>query len=357
MTSPSRRPVRRLLSLLVPLAVVATACGSDGDGGADSTDGAVVTDAPSDSGPPAESTPDEPASTDGPPGAFPVTVETIFGDVTIEEQPTRVVALGWADAETALALGVEPVGATDWIAFGGDGIGPWSTPYTTSPEILPTTPNYEAIAALEPDLILNTRADGDEAVNALLSEIAPVVAIPAGDPAWGTPWDHQVEIVAAALGKPAEGEALIESVNTAFAGAAESHPEFDGKSVSVAAFFSGQWGAYMSKDLRVQFMEQLGFVNSEAVEALDTGSFYVELSPESLDVLDADLTVAFPFVIADVATIHADPLFNAVPSVAAGNAVVLDDEDLTAAFSDGSASALLFAIERAVPLFAAAVAR
>ena len=339
---------RRLLAVLVPFAILAAACGSDSD---DSTDSAVVTDAPDDSAAADDS------STESPAAAFPVTVETIFGDVTIEEEPVRVVALGWADAETALSLGVEPVGATDWIAFGGDGTGPWAPPYTTSPEILPTTPNYEAIAALEPDLILNTRADGDEEVHALLSEIAPVVAIPAGDPAWGTPWDHQVEIVAAALGKSAEGEALIESVNTAFADAAASNPEFDGKSVSVAAFFSGQWGAYVSKDLRVQFMEQLGFVNSEAIEALDTGSFYVELSPEQLDLLDADLTVAFPFAMDDVATIEADQLFNAVPSVAAGNAVVLDDPDLTAAFSDGSASALLFAIERAVPLFAAAVAQ
>ena len=53
-------------------------------------------------------------------GAFPVTVSTAFGDVTVEEEPTRVVALGWSDAETALALGVQPVGASDWLAFGGD---------------------------------------------------------------------------------------------------------------------------------------------------------------------------------------------------------------------------------------------
>jgi iron complex transport system substrate-binding protein len=36
------------------------------------------------------------------------------------------VALGWSDAETALALGVQPVGASDWLAFGGEGVGPWA---------------------------------------------------------------------------------------------------------------------------------------------------------------------------------------------------------------------------------------
>ncbi|MFD6620228.1 iron-siderophore ABC transporter substrate-binding protein, partial [Streptomyces albidoflavus] len=42
-------------------------------------------------------------------GAFPAQVATKFGTVTVKERPERVVALGWGDAETALALGVQPV--------------------------------------------------------------------------------------------------------------------------------------------------------------------------------------------------------------------------------------------------------
>src|SRR5690625_5347453 len=49
-----------------------------------------------------------------------VTIDTKFGKVEVAEQPTRVVALGWGDAETALALGVEPIGASDWLDFGGE---------------------------------------------------------------------------------------------------------------------------------------------------------------------------------------------------------------------------------------------
>ena len=284
-----------------------------------------------------------------------MTIETVFGDVTIEEEPMRVVALGWADAETALALGVEPVGATDWVALGGDGVGPWSEQYTTAPEIIPTEFNFEQIAALEPDLILNTASDASEETNDLLSQIAPTVGIPAGDPAWGTPWDHQVATVAAALGKVSEGEALIEEVNGAFAAAAEANPDFAGKSVVVAPFFNGGWGAYMSQDVRVSFMENLGFVNSEAVQALDTGSFYIPVSAEQIELLDADLTVAFPFTAADIETIESDPLFKTVPSVAAGRSIVLTDPDVVAAFNIGSASALLYAIETTVPQFATAL--
>src|SRR3954469_24403508 len=80
-------------------------------------------------------------------GAFPVTVPTAFGDVTVPEQPTRVVALGRGDAETALALGVQPVGASDWLGFGGEGVGPWAEGrYDEAPEIIETLePSYEAI--------------------------------------------------------------------------------------------------------------------------------------------------------------------------------------------------------------------
>ena len=50
-------------------------------------------------------------------------VETKFGEVEVPEAAQRIVALGWGDAETALALGVQPVGASDWLAFGGEGVG------------------------------------------------------------------------------------------------------------------------------------------------------------------------------------------------------------------------------------------
>src|SRR3978361_406368 len=72
-------------------------------------------------------------------GAFPVTVGTAFGDVRVAAAPKRVVALGWGDAETALALGVQPVGASDWLAFGGEGVGPWAAGlYDAAPTIIDT---------------------------------------------------------------------------------------------------------------------------------------------------------------------------------------------------------------------------
>ncbi|WP_312802330.1 hypothetical protein [Corynebacterium variabile] len=77
--------------------------------------------------------------------AFPTTVATKFGDVEVKEKPEKVVAIGWGDAETAVALGVQPVAASDWAGYGDDGLGPWvEDGYDEAPEIISTTePEYE----------------------------------------------------------------------------------------------------------------------------------------------------------------------------------------------------------------------
>lgn len=288
--------------------------------------------------------------------AFPVTVSTQFGDVTIEEEPTRVVALGWGDAETALALGVQPVGASDWLAFGGEGVGPWSEGrYDEAPEIIETMePSFEAIAALEPDLILDTKSDGTQERYDLLSEIAPTVGMPEGVDPYQTTWDQQLELVGQALGRTDEAEDVAADVQQAFEDAAAEHPEFAGKEVVVAAFTSDGFGAYVRGDARVDFMEQLGFTNKPAIQDQATESFFVPISQENVNLLDADLTVAFPIFV-EASEFTGNPLWQALPSVAEGRAVVLEDTTLANAFSIGTAPGIRYALENTVPLFADAL--
>jgi iron complex transport system substrate-binding protein len=289
-------------------------------------------------------------------GAFPVTVDTAFGDVTIEEQPVRVVALGWSDAETALALGVQPVGASDWLGFGGEGVGPWAEGrYDEAPEIIETLePSYEAIAALEPDLILDTRSDGTQERYDLLSAIAPTVGQPEGAGPYQTTWQQQLELVGAALGKDDEAADLQDDVDQAFADAAEANPGFDGTEVAVGAYTSEGFGAYVRGDSRVDFLEQLGFVNKPEIQDMAGENFFVPVSDEQLSLLDAPLTVVFPIFVA-ASEIAAHPLWPTLGSVQQGHAVVLDDETLVSAFSSGSALGTRYALENTVPLFATAI--
>jgi iron complex transport system substrate-binding protein len=329
----TRTTLRCAALLAAALAVTSCSSGSDDDSSAESSAGASSS-----------------------AGAFPVTVPTAFGDVTVDEAPTRVVALGWGDAETALALGVQPVGASDWLAFGGEGVGPWAEGlYDEAPEIIETLePSYEAIAALQPDLILDTKSPATQDRYDSLSAIAPTIAQPEGADPYLTSSADQLEMIGAALGKSDEAAGLQAQVDQAFADTAAAHPEFAGKSVVVGSRTSEGYGAYVDGDTRVDFMTRLGFTNSSAVQDLAGDAFSVSISNEQLPLLDADLTVMFPIFI-DAGTITGDPLFQAVPSVQAGHAVVLDDETLTSAFSIGTTLATQYALDNAVPLFADAL--
>ena len=278
---------------------------------------------------------------------FPATVETEFGEVTIEEEPQRVVALGWGDAEVALDLGVEPVGASDWIGFeDSDGIGPWvENTYSESPEILGTLElSYEAVAALEPDLILDVRSSGDQERYDRLTSIAPTVGVAPGGANYLTESDQQVQMIAAALGQTEAGEEMLAEQEEAFAAATEENPDWAGQSVTVASRTAEGWGAYTEADGRVGFMQDLGFEqNPEVTELTGEGEFSVSISDEQLELLDADLLVGFPIFI-EPAEISEDEGWNSIPAVEDGRSMVITD-DLANAFSLGTPEAQIFAIE------------
>jgi len=300
---------------------------------------------------------DDQAATSGPSiaaGTFPVSVDTKFGEVTIDQQPERVVALGWGDAETALALGVQPVGASDWLAFGedADGVGPWAQGlYDQSPEIIGTLePSYEAIAALQPDLILDTKGSGDQDRYDRLSSIAPTVGVPEGGDAYLTDFEDQMELVSTALGLEDEGDRLVAEDESAVDAVADAHPEWDGLTVTAATKTSEGWGAYVEGSERVDLLEELGFEQNPAIAALspNSGGFSVTISSEQLDVIDADVIVAFPIYI-DTTEITDDPQWKALPAVQAGHDLVIDG-DVSAAYSLSSALSRQYALDQLVPL-------
>jgi len=304
----------------------------------------------------ASTIPDDAAPVVAEEGAFPVTIPTAFGDVTIDEEPLRVVAVGWSDAETALALGVQPVGVSDWLAVGGDGLGGWvDAAYDEPPAQVGTMElNFEQIAALDPDLILDTRSDGTQERYDSLSEIAPTLGAPADVVAYGTSWQQQLEMVSAALGRPAYGAELATEVEDRFAAAAAEHPEFAGAEIAVGAYSADGFGIYVTGDARVEFLTQLGFVQKPGIDELGTGNFYVPVSDENLDIFDADVTVIFPIFV-EASEFTGNPLYQAIPSVADGRAVVIEDLDLLNAFSSGSVFGTLYAIDAITPLLADAL--
>ncbi|MFZ6991279.1 iron-siderophore ABC transporter substrate-binding protein [Curtobacterium sp. RRHDQ66] len=280
-------------------------------------------------------------------GAFPVSITTGLGTTTITSQPKRVVALGWGDAETALELGVQPVGASDWLAFGGDGVGPWlKGAYDKSPKIINTLePSYEDILKLKPDVILDVKSSGDKDRYDKLSAIAPTVAIPKGASNYLASTKQQTTMIAKALGKEAEGKKLLAGVDSAYAAARKAHPDFAGKTAVIGAYTSEGFGAYASADSRAQFMQELGFTIPARIDKEAGKEFSVHLSNENLDLLDADLTVILPIYV-EASAAESDPLFQKVPSVEAGHYIVFDDKDVSSAFSMGTTAAIEWALKR-----------
>ncbi|MBE9373734.1 iron-siderophore ABC transporter substrate-binding protein [Saccharopolyspora sp. HNM0983] len=309
-----------------------------------------------DSGPPPADPPLTPAT-----GRFPATVPTAFGDVTVPEEPQRVVALGWGDAETAVALGVRPVGAADWLEFGGDGLGPWMQQrYDTPPEMLGTMEvSLERIAALQPDVILDTRSSGDPQRYEQLSKLGvPVIAPPADAPQYLTTWQDQLDMVGAALGRTEQAAQLRAGLDAKFARAAREHPEFRGTEVALGSRTAAGYGVYLDGSNRVEFLRALGFANSRAIQRQAApGQFTMDISPERLDLLDAELTTMFT-IYTDPAEVTGDPLFRGIPSVQDGRSVLLaEDEPAAQAISSGTAPGLSFALDETVPEFAAALSR
>lgn len=119
------------------------------------------------------------ASTTAATAAFPVTIDHEHGATTIPAEPRRVVTVGYNEQDFVLAVGVRPLGMREWLSKEPTGIWLWAREAAgdTNPVVQSdaTTLNFEAIAALRPDVIIAPCAGATKADYRKLSRIAPVV--------------------------------------------------------------------------------------------------------------------------------------------------------------------------------------
>ena len=287
----------------------------------------------------------DPGAAADPSGAFPVTVEHTFGATTVPAAPQRVVTVGFNEQDFALALGTTPVGVRDYLGYDHQ-TRPWAV------DLLPTDPlptvgaaeiNVEAVAALEPDLILGVYSFMDEATYRQLSAIAPTVAESADHPTGATPWQEQTRMTGRALGEADAAQALVDEVDARFADVRASHPGWAGRPLALDYSLDGHY-LLGTDDLRTVFFTDLGF-------SVDPTSS--PLSAERLDLLDRDVLVVGG---AGADTYADDPLFQALDVVADDRTVYLGafDTDLLGALGFASPLSLPYALDAVVPALAAA---
>ncbi|MBI5090450.1 MAG: ABC transporter substrate-binding protein, partial [Actinobacteria bacterium] len=319
MRSP-RRHRSSLLGCALAAVVLLAACGDDEDDTAatpTTTEAVATTPAPT----------SEPATTPAAGGTFPVSIEHALGTTVIDAEPARVVTVGVTEQDVELALGVVPVGVTDWYGDQPYATCPWAQDELgdAQPAVLSASDGfeYEQIAALDPDLIIGTNAGMDDTSYALLSEIAPTIAHPKDAAVYFSPWDDQARLIAQALGRTAQMDSIIADIESQFADAAAAHPEFAGTQVVFLqnAFYEGNAIAYQD-GLSTEFLTDLGFEVPSELDAFATegGQAYVPL--EQLSVLDAaDVLLWATEDPDDRIALESEPLYTGLEEVEDGRLV------------------------------------
>lgn len=234
--------------------------------------------------------------------AFPVTIEHALGSTTIEKKPERVVTWGWSAQDVVLDLGVTPVGMPFFTYGGGDdGVLPWTEAAITErglemPVVLPNTsePPVEAIAALQPDLILAPYSGITPDEYAQLSNIAPVIAYP--QKPWFISWQEVVRTTGKALGESEKAEKLVADTSAWLSSEAAAYPELKG--MVFANFINrndGQVSVRVEGDPRVQLFADIGMVPAgEAPGGVPVqNAIAYTLSYENFDQIPAEVLISF----------------------------------------------------------------
>ncbi|KKI93393.1 iron siderophore-binding protein [Bacillus sp. SA1-12] len=222
------------------------------------------------------------------------TIEHAMGSTEIKGTPKKVVILTNEGTEALLAMGVKPVGAVQ--SHLGE---PWYEHISKDMEgveVVGTESevNIEAIAALQPDLIIGNKMR-QEKVYEKLSAIAPTVFSETlrGD------WQENFKLYAKALNREEEGKKVIDEFEAHVSEVKETAGDKLDQSVSVVRFMAGLTRVYYTDTFSGVIFDKLGLKHSSTVQELFTDNpddlFVREVGKEVIPQMDADILFYFTF--------------------------------------------------------------
>lgn len=245
-----------------------------------------------------------------------------MGETKVPDAPEQIVTLTNETTETALAIGIVPVGATSswygnpWYPHLGDRM---SSVAEVGTEL---AVNLEAVAVLEPDLIIGSRKR-DEEIYDQLSAIAPTVLIDGiGD------WEDNFSFVAGALGKDEEGAEALATYTDRVAALRESLGPRKSENLSVVRFVPGQIYLYQAGSFLGHVLADVGFTRPSPQ---DEDGLAIAVGTESIPDMDGDKLISLTYDTGDgkghdlADTVLADPLWAQLDVVQSGNAYHVDD--------------------------------
>jgi iron complex transport system substrate-binding protein len=288
-----------LALLLLAFVLLASACGSSSD---DASTGAATT-------VPAEQASSGQAATRS--------VDHTMGTTEVPVEPKRIVGLDYDVLDAMTALGFEPVGATE--SFAGFGIPEYLRDRLGGIELVGTIeePNLEAIAALEPDLIISSKVRHEQ-IYEELSQIAPTVFAENV----GSTWKQNVPVYGDAVGKREESEQLLADYEARGAEVGERIAGQFGAAptISVVRFLPDETRIYTKDNFIGSILEDVGLPRPEPQ---DVEEFALYPSPEQIGLMAGDIIFFTHFGPPEETTapqVTSDPLWQNLEAVQEGRA-------------------------------------
>lgn len=287
--------------------------------------------------------------------AYPRTIQTGLGPVTIASEPERIVTLG-VEADAVVALGRTPLAIaggfpdpTQLDAWLRGRIDPGQVDLLNLANDLP----FERIAGYRPDLILAGTYFGIDEQYERLSAIAPTVTYVRGS--YVDTWQEQTLLIGRTLASEEAARAAVDDLDARI----ESlRPDFEGRTCSLSFYYEPGAIAVVANpdDYSAVFFRSLGLELPPALTALAdpeaTDSAIIGL--EQLPLLDADLVImthASPELRQEI---EANPLFNNLSAVTDGRYVPVEVSVVTA-IRLPSVLRVGYALDELVPDFAKAL--
>lgn len=233
------RRLRGFVAVTFATVLALSACATENDNGTSSTE-QPSTSTPSSASPTGELLPAAEGTT-----TYPYVISTQWGETTLEERPERIAVLGFSSNSDVLqALDVIPV-----YAMTEDGDFEWkSQEWLDAVEFTDTATrrdpiNFEGVAGTNPDLIVIHNWLGDQADYDRLATIAPVLDHAVSDRD-ALDWRADQRLIGEALDLSAAAEKVIADADARVAEIAAAHPEFEGKTVTIATEYDAGLSYY-----------------------------------------------------------------------------------------------------------------
>ncbi|MBT2687510.1 iron-siderophore ABC transporter substrate-binding protein [Bacillus sp. ISL-47] len=273
------------------------------------------------------------------------TVEHAMGTTTLEKTPEKVVILTNEGTEALLSMGITPVGAVQ--SWTGD---PWYEHIAddmkdvqvvgTESEV-----NVEAIAALQPDLIIGNKMR-QEKIYDQLNDIAPTIF---AETLRGN-WKENFELYAKAINKEEDGQKVIADYDSRIEEIKTNLGDKLSQEVSIVRFMAGDVRIYHKDSFSGVILDQIGLARPESQNVDDFAE--KNATKERIPAMDGDVLFYFTYETGDGEASQLekewieDPLFKNLKVAQEGNVYQVSDTIWNTAGGVISANLLLDDIEK-----------